>query len=1142
MTKSSSPFYMSTIILKILISLLLPQSCHTISSIPNFPLGTTSFDPATTGFTIMGSAVGDNLGYFVSTAGDVNRDGYADIIIGAHEKLGTRGEAYLIYGGPTSSLPNIALSSSLDSKTTGFTMKGQTSTDRFGRSVSSAGDMNGDGYDDLLIGAAYKNGVQGAIYVVYGGPKSSYSDFDLSVAPLDPKKTGFVITGDVANDYFGGAIRNAGDINNDGYDDIIVGALRKNNNQGAAYVIYGRPTNLFKNINLNTETLDPATNGFKITGKTTQNYFGWSVGPAGDVDNDGYADFIVGAPYYNAYQGAAYVFYGGPKASLPNVLLSSVTLDPLINGFSVFGEIAGGWFGTSVSTAGDINGDGYDDIMIVAAYKSGNQGATYVIYGGPRSSLSNLDLSLTTLNPGKTGFMVTGYAANDFFGWAVGAAGDINGDGYDDMMVGAYGYNGNRGASYVIYGGLKLFNINLATQDLDPEKTGFVISGGTAEDRVGRTVSRAGDINGDGYEDIITSAYGKNTYQGAVYVIHSSCVTTDNTKPCTERVFCDSCDEGFSETNPRCQNCAKNCKEYSGLTTCRACNEAYFLKNSKCQNCPANCKACKSATTCDLCEEGYVFSNSFCVKSSLKAEAKASKAVSSGVTGFGSTLGSPTFAVASLVSKIVQNTRYLDLIVTDELAEIYKTWNTELISWEIPNILSSVEGQFREQPYLFAQYGLDSPFLANFWSTIMNIGIGLCIFLCSVLLKKLFFAKEKSSKGWIYSIVQKILIGSLNFTIVQAYGCLDDILFYFVLDVKTNPFNTFFSWMSLLCSICFIGLGCYLLGFHIWKVKSYQRAKREGSTALETFTEKNKYWEFFYSDFSDSDAWSHSFLAFLVIRSSVSSLIITVIPGVVLTQTGLLVVIDGAILLFMAAKKPLPTMKAKIVQYFFEIITLMVHGCTFMLSIQRNEEDPSESLKSVLSTMIIYLNRILVNGSIGFMFIEIYQAVSEKIREYRKKRRESKIVQNIAAMTEENAVVNTSGIEQSEAIIGLGNNNSSNIHDYQRRRRNNLMNTQSFENANLLGLSDLSQIQNSDNNNNPNIDNNLSFFGIHPIQQRHTQQQWQPLEISHSNINTEVFNGVGIEMNRANANNGDEMISQQSGVVQVLVRPRDIPR
>ncbi len=355
------------------------------------------------------------------------------------------------------------------------------------------------------------------------------------------------------------------------------------------------------------------------------------------------------------------------------------------------------------------------------------------------------------------------------------------------------------------------------------------------------------------------------------------------------------------------------------------------------------------------------------------------RTISSVARGVGSvvSIGGSVFPLTSLVSKIVQNTRYINLTVTDELAEIYQTWDTDLISWEVPNLLTRYD-HFETVPTLFARYDVDSPFLVNFWPTLVNIIIGLGTFIPCFGLKK-YFEKSEYKKHWIYSLLLKLLVGSFNFTLVQAYACLDDILLYLVLDAKTNPFNTFFCWVSLFFAIGFLALGCYLIWLNLKTVKNYQALKKD-SVALEAFNEKNKYWELFYSDFNNENFWSQFALAIFLIRSTLSSLIIAVFYEDPVMQTAYLIIIDGAIISFLYFEKPFVTFLSILCQYFYEIITLLVHICTCILSMQGTEQNPSESFKRFLSNSIIYLNTALVTGSIGFMFIEIYKTLRQKMK------------------------------------------------------------------------------------------------------------------------------------------------------------------
>jgi len=469
-----------------------------------------------------------------------------------------------------------------------------------------------------------------------------------------------------------------------------------------------------------------------------------------------------------------------------------------------------------------------------------------------------------------------------------------------------------------------------------------------------------------------------------------------------------------------CPTCPANCKQCSSSSTCTKCKTPYALYQSEClgscpdatfistaicigkvifsvwtwlflKGCPSGCSSCTSNETCQTCDQGYLLSNSLCVESfssspssSQKTQEKATQAISSSAQGIGSVVcvGSATFPLTAVVSKTVQNTRYLNISVTVDLAEIYQTWDTGMISWQPPNVLSG-EGHFKTSPSVFARYELGSPFLANFWPTLLTIAIGFTAFIICIVVQKSF--ERVKYEGWAYSLFQKLVAGSFNFALAQAFTCLDDILFYLVIDIKTNPFNSFFSWASFICALIFLVAGCSLVFFNFWTANKYQDLKSQGLAKknmkdLDAFNERNKYCELFYSDFNDDDMWSQSFFALLIIRSALSSLIITVFYDYPLMQTTFLVMLDGAMILLLYFKKPFKTIEATLCQYYFEIITFLVHICTFILSLQDSFKMHSDTLRLILSSAIIYLNTALISGSIGFMFVEICKTIRKKIK------------------------------------------------------------------------------------------------------------------------------------------------------------------
>ena len=460
-------------------------------------------------------------GVSVSTAGDVNGDGFDDVVVGAHGANDGAGASYVVLGTDSGFASTINLSTLGGAN--GFRLDGVAEPHDAGISVSDAGDVNGDGLGDVIVGA-YRAGdsYAGASYVVFGA--SSGFSAAASFSSLDGSN-GFELRGVAANDRSGRAVSSAGDVNGDGFGDVIIGAFRAAPGgpySGASYVVFGQASGLASSVNLS--TLD-GVSGFKLSGVAFERS-GRAVSAAGDVNGDGFDDVIVGA--YRSFvnggvSGASYVVFGSSSGFASNLELSA--LDG-VDGFRLDGAAAGDYAGTSVGGAGDVNGDGFDDLIVGARFADPNNvsgsGASYVVFGKSSGFASTVNLS--TLD-GANGFRLDGVAAYDESGNAVGAAGDVNGDGFDDLIVGARSADPNgadSGASYVVFGRASGFASSILLSTLDGT-SGFKLSGVAADDRSGYSVSGAGDVNGDGFDDLIVGARNADpngiSKSGASYVV-----------------------------------------------------------------------------------------------------------------------------------------------------------------------------------------------------------------------------------------------------------------------------------------------------------------------------------------------------------------------------------------------------------------------------------------------------------------------------------------------------------------------------------------------------------------------------------------------------------------------------------------------
>ena len=421
--------------------------------------------------------------------------------------------------------PAIELSE-LDGKN-GFliTPSSRNEGNREGSSVSGVGDVNGDKISDLIVGAP--DSIRSSSYVVFGKENGGFNPV-LDENELDGKN-GFVIVGGMG-DRSGFSVSGAGDVNNDGVSDIIIGDFNSSSNNkdpAHAYVVFGRMDGDFSQ-KLDLSALD-GKNGFVIDG-IEQNE-GFYVSGIGDINNDKVDDVIVGSRSLFVTLGRGnhsdYVVFGKKNSTFPSMIELS-NLDGK-NGFTINRVDTNNGAGSFVSGAGDINHDGISDMIIgnrsPQFFDSNDLGSAYVVFGKPDGNFGSV-IDLANLD-GKNGFVASSDPANNQSGFSVSGIGDINGDGVSDVIIGAYEANPDNhspgaGQSYVVFGKKDgSFNSAVDLSALDG-KDGFIINGKTAGDKSGTSVSGAGDVNNDKVDDLVIGAPGanpNNCRSGSSYIV-----------------------------------------------------------------------------------------------------------------------------------------------------------------------------------------------------------------------------------------------------------------------------------------------------------------------------------------------------------------------------------------------------------------------------------------------------------------------------------------------------------------------------------------------------------------------------------------------------------------------------------------------
>jgi len=493
---------------------------------------------ANQGFIIQGDNASDLAGASISNVGDVNGDGYDDILVGAFNAgnggSSRSGQAYIIFGsnsgfGSEDDIGRQVIDLSTLTSSQGFSVQGGgIAADRFGAVVSSAGDVNGDGFEDFMVSdpttlapSVSANGFNaGETYVFFGGATGISTVAD------------FVIQGDSEDDRSGSTLSSLGDINGDGFDDLAITST------GEAGIIFGTRETFgtsFRGRQIIDLTTISESEGFLVVGS---NEFGRvQIFSSGDVNGDGFDDMIfqTGGDTGLIY-GAVGGFGAADASGRFSIDISELKQDQ--------GVIIQGASSAQFSSIGDVNGDGFSDIMFANSnFGSGGLGSSElkIIFGNSsgygavdESGRQVADFSNVTTSQG---FIIRGNEGKYFFS----SAGDVNGDGYDDIIIGSLGNNNGIGQAYIVFGAAGGFGEidqtgqSIIDLSLLSSTQGFIIRSNDTGDEFGR-VSAAGDVNGDGFDDVIVSApLGDDggLYAGEAYVIFGGRTGTEDTTAVT---------------------------------------------------------------------------------------------------------------------------------------------------------------------------------------------------------------------------------------------------------------------------------------------------------------------------------------------------------------------------------------------------------------------------------------------------------------------------------------------------------------------------------------------------------------------------------------------------------------------------------
>ena len=855
------------------------------------------------GFSILNSAANTQFGYAVSGGGDFNGDKILDIVISTYEDPNPS-TLYVIYG-KINGYGNIDVATMTAQE--GFKITGlEIKNDDNSNFISLDGDIDQDGLSDLVIGASLADSGAGAVYVIYGG--LGYTDFDISTLPT----TGVKISG-----AGGWNVNTKTDINGDKISDVVISSKEADSNNGAIYVIYGSQTRL---SSFNIASLTSAV-GFKISGFPTA-YLGAALSSAGDFNGDRIADLTISAPGALSDQGVGYVIYG--KQTPATFSDFSVSTSGATGRFTVTGSSSIDQLFLVASDAGDFNNDGYSDVLWASPTTNTDQGTILLIYGG------STDFGVSSMAASQ-GIKLTGVSLRDLLGSSLASLPDVNGDGINEILIGAKGYSYNKGALYLLYGRKdKPPTINL---DTFTAADGFKILGSTPDGLLGASVESIGDLNGDGVSDILIGAPGTGN-TGRAYVV-------------------------FGPNAWSCSTCSSTSKK------CQTCKSGYdYTYNGMCyKKCPIN-------TPFELNHECFTTDPTPKPPSIIQPTLKSSVATSA-ITTYATNkvmnFWSPADALPFLYGQLktsITYMRFLNVSRSDKLEEmflLYADSDTNVIPWV--GMPDSIQDSFPnyELPYMFQKYEVLSSFLANFGDDFTCLTIVLILFTV-VKIALTILKKWMRNLPTVKHLLQKASNTLQNFFVGAFAEALGPIVFYTTMEFKnsTKGEEGYSVLSPLACYLCIL-LGISIMILNLWIVQKFQGVKKK--TTPENPHQKEDYeykvlekkyegFSVLYEEFDNDSLGQQAAFLFFNLRAVIESFIIGVLFDSPMAQVILLMLVNLVFLAYIAIKKPFDS-KLDVVQQFSLLLIIFTCNCCF-IHLAHSDHDVHNTSEVVFYLLVIF--------------------------------------------------------------------------------------------------------------------------------------------------------------------------------------------